>query len=31
MAANKFMLKHRQIEVDLTLGATPVLQSGFVI
>ena len=23
MAANKFMLKHRQIEVDLTLGATP--------
>ena len=23
MAANKFVLKHQQIEVDLTLGATP--------
>jgi len=25
MAANKFVLKHHQIEVDLTLGATPGL------
>ena len=25
MAANKFVLKHQQIEVDLTLGATPGL------
>jgi hypothetical protein len=23
MAANKFVLKHQQIEVDLTLGGTP--------
>ena len=23
MAANKFVLKHHQVEVDYTLGATP--------
>jgi hypothetical protein len=29
MAANKFVLKHRQIEVDLTLGTTPGIPALF--